>query len=69
MVFEPVFRCRDKESKTNRVILDGGSEGNYTVELCPKCNTEQNWEFLIKKEIITQSYDPKNSTSIHGNDV
>jgi len=69
MVFEPVFRCRDKESKTNRVILDGGSEGNYTVELCPKCNTKQNWKFLIKKEIIIPSHVTKNPTAIHGNDI
>ena len=55
MVFEPIFRCKCKELKTNRVILDGGSEGNYTVELCPKCYANQNKKFLIKEEVIFES--------------
>ena len=58
MNFEPTFRCRCKEPKTNRVILDGGSEGNYVVELCPRCYEQQNWKFLIKKEIITELDNP-----------
>ena len=54
MVFEPIFRCRDKEFKTNRVILDGGSEGNYAVELCPKCYESQDKKFLIREEILSE---------------
>jgi len=55
MVFEPIFRCRDKKFKTNRIILDGGSEGNYTIELCPKCYDNQDKKFLIKEEVISES--------------
>ena len=55
MVFEPIFRCKCKKSKTNRVILDGGSEGHYAVELCPKCYEDQDKKFLIKEEVISES--------------
>jgi len=65
MVFEPIFRCRDKEFKTNRVILDGGSEGNYTIELCPKCYTNQDKKFLIKEEVISESKISLSQSSDH----
>ncbi len=55
MVFEPIFRCKCKKSKTNRVIFDGGSEGKYIVELCPKCYTNQDKKFLIEEEILSKS--------------
>jgi len=55
MVFEPIFRCRDKEFKTNRIILDGGSVGNYTVELCPKCYESQDKKFLIQEGLLSES--------------
>lgn len=55
MVFEPVFRCRCKVFKTNRLIFDGGSEGNYTIELCPKCYERQDKKFLIQEGLISES--------------
>ncbi|AJM91713.1 hypothetical protein [Nitrosopumilus piranensis] len=66
MDFMPVFHCKCKKSKTNRLILDGGSEGNYILELCPKCYKNQDCKFVIKKEIITESIDPGRS---HSNSV
>ena len=55
MVFEPIFRCKCKESKTNRMIFDGGSEGAYRIELCPKCYANQDTKFLLSEEIISNS--------------
>ena len=54
MVFESVFRCKCKKSKTNRVIFDGGSEGKYAIELCPKCYEHHDKKFLIEEEIISK---------------
>ena len=63
MTFEPRYSCRCKAPKTTRIILDGGSEGNYAVDLCSKCHNQQNWKFLIKKESITEFDDPGRSAS------
>ncbi|AJW71744.1 hypothetical protein NADRNF5_2070 [Nitrosopumilus adriaticus] len=55
MIFEPIFRCKCKKSKTNRMILDGGTKGNYTIELCSTCYNNHNKKFLISEEIISKS--------------
>jgi len=55
MIFEPIFRCKCQESKTNRMFFDGGSKGNYTLELCKVCYNKQSKKFLMEEELIQSS--------------
>jgi len=48
----PLFYCSDKEEKAHRLVFDGGSSGNYQLDLCSKCYENQNKKFLIKEEKI-----------------
>jgi len=48
-----VFICSCDKPKKMRLIFDGGSSGNYTVELCNSCYQKQEKKFLIKKEVIS----------------
>ena len=55
MTFEPIFRCKCKKSKITRMILDGGTEGNYIIEICSTCYHNHNKKFLIHEEMISKS--------------
>lgn len=46
------FVCECIERKTRRLTFDGGSTGNYIVELCTKCLESFDVEFLISQEVI-----------------
>ncbi len=50
----PLFHCSCQEEKSHRLVFDGGSSGNYQVELCSKCYPAQNKTFLIKEENIAE---------------
>ena len=48
------FRCSCNVVKNYRLIFDGGSSGNYQVELCSNCYENQDKKFLVKEECITE---------------
>jgi len=60
-----LFHCSDKEKKIHRLIFDGGSSGNYQLELCSKCYENQDKKFLIIEENITEivSHDRESTIS------
>jgi len=47
-----LFECYCKKQKKFRMIFDGGSTGNYVVELCSKCRKNEDHEFLLKEETL-----------------
>lgn len=49
---QSIFRCRCDNTKEHKLVFDGGSVGNYIVELCKKCYRLQNKQFLISEERI-----------------
>lgn len=49
-----IFHCPCKEKKSHRLVFDGGSSGNYQVELCSKCYENQDKKFLINEENIAE---------------
>lgn len=48
------FSCSCKQEKTHRLTFDGGSEGNYDLELCLKCHKIQDKQFLVNEELISK---------------
>lgn len=44
--------CECKVAKKHRLVFDGGSTGNYTINLCSKCYENENKEFLISEEML-----------------
>jgi hypothetical protein len=49
---QPNFRCFCKLPKKHRLIFDGGSSGQYTIDLCKRCYRQQDKRFLIFEERI-----------------
>ena len=47
-----IHRCRDNLPKKHRLVFDGGPAGNYTLELCKVCYSEEDKKFLISEENI-----------------
>ncbi len=47
-----IFQCKDNRKKKLRVTFDGGSTGTYVVCVCEKCSELDNFEFVIKEELI-----------------
>lgn len=45
------YRCSDNTPKTHRLTFDGGSDGNYVVEICKDCYQKQKKKFLISEQI------------------
>lgn len=45
------FKCRDKREKVYRLIFDGGTSGNYCLEICKSCYQSQSKKFLISVEL------------------
>lgn len=41
------LECKCSEQKTHSLIFDGGSSGQYTVDVCEKCYQNEDKEFLI----------------------
>lgn len=48
------FKCLCVDEKTHRLTFDGGSEGNYDVELCLKCHKIQDKQFLVNEEVLSK---------------
>lgn len=46
------FICTCNNQKTHRLIFDGGSAGQYAVELCNRCYQQQEKRFLISEELL-----------------
>lgn len=46
------FTCPCKDPKKHRLILDGGSTGQYHLELCSSCYSKEDKEQVIKEEPI-----------------
>lgn len=48
------FRCNCKEAKTRRLVFDGGSTGEYSVEMCEKCYGNEDKKFFLREESISE---------------
>ena len=44
------LECKCAEAKTHHLTFDGGSSGQYTVDMCEKCNLSENKSFLITSQ-------------------
>jgi len=44
------YECECLEDKKFRVVFDGGSTGNYSIEYCQKCFDQEDNEFMISVE-------------------
>ena len=49
-----LIHCLCKEAKIYRLTFDGGSTGNYLVELCFACYKNQDKSFLITEEVVAE---------------
>ena len=49
-----LFECRCGNPKIHKLTFDGGSSGDYILELCDDCYVFQNKEFLIDEEDIQE---------------
>ena len=47
-----ISKCGCKRRKKFRLIFDGGSTGNYAIEICQKCRNKEDNNFLLKDENI-----------------
>lgn len=47
-----LFRCKCGETKTHCLTYDGGSSGQYVLELCQSCYSEEDRQFVISEEEI-----------------
>jgi len=50
------YLCHDNLQKKYRLVFDGGSSGQYVVELCHSCYKKENKRFLISEEILGESF-------------
>lgn len=46
------FECKCDDSKTYRLVFDGGQSGPYKVDLCNNCYKLEDKQFLLSEEII-----------------
>lgn len=49
---QTTFECECITTKTYRVIFDGGSTGNYVIEMCQQCYDADDKRFVITEEMI-----------------
>ncbi|HXG13603.1 MAG TPA: hypothetical protein VNK25_00535 [Candidatus Nitrosotenuis sp.] len=47
-----IFVCKCNRPKRHRLTFDGGSSGNYDLELCEPCYEQQDKKFLISESVI-----------------
>ena len=45
------YECECSDTKKFRIIFDGASTGNYTVEYCQKCYDSDDKQFMISMEV------------------
>lgn len=48
------LECKCTEEKKHRLVFDGGSSGQYTVDVCEKCNQEDDKKFLVSSNFLSQ---------------
>jgi len=48
----PVFICKCKRQIKHRLTFDGGSTGEYQIELCDVCYSNEDKQFLISEEVL-----------------
>ena len=46
------FACKCQNSKKFKLTLDGGSTGQYVLELCKQCYEHEDKRFLISEEML-----------------
>ena len=44
------FQCKCSDEKKHRLTFDGGSSGQYNIDLCEKCNIKDDKSFLIHSQ-------------------
>lgn len=63
------FHCSCPKPKTRKLVFDGGSSGQYAVELCSTCYPNERKKFLISEKRIGDTCSNKgghNTTSTGG---
>jgi len=43
------YVCPCNTPKAFRLTIDGGSTGNYTVELCKKCHSQEKFQHVVSE--------------------
>jgi len=46
------LECKCSEQKKYRLIFDGGTSGNYSVEVCQKCWEQEDKKFITSSTKI-----------------
>ena len=46
------FQCFCESKKKYRLVFDGGSEGEYSLDICKRCYPNQEKKFLIEEKVI-----------------
>ena len=49
-----IFSCKCKFPRKYRLTFDGGSSGNYSIELCESCYWNEDKKYLISEEKLTR---------------
>jgi len=49
-----VFVCSCPSSKKHRLTFNGGSAGQYDLEICQKCYDQEDKQFLISEECFDE---------------
>lgn len=52
MKSNPIFKCKCKRQKKYRLLFDGGTTGQYSIELCQVCREKEYFKYLIKEVVI-----------------
>ncbi|MGI0008521.1 MAG: hypothetical protein ACRD92_02765 [Nitrosopumilaceae archaeon] len=45
-----IFQCKCQKPKMSRLTFDGGSSGQYVVEICQECYKDDDKKFLVSEE-------------------
>lgn len=46
------LECKCTEEKKHRLVFDGGSKGQYMIDMCDRCDLKEDKEFLIHSQTI-----------------
>ncbi len=53
-MIQTTFQCFCESQKKHRLIFDGGSDGEYSLDLCEECYSNQDKKFLSSEKIINE---------------
>lgn len=47
------LECKCAEEKKYRLVFDGGTSGQYMIDVCERCYQEDDKKFLLKEDKVT----------------